>query len=164
MKIKELLENIKAECTTITYFCSIHMLEKNFDIENDTSNKENIKEFFINYENYEKYLNDYAGVIYKKFESSIDNVYNEICLFFGENPDNKYLFSHRIKRVLNQNPMKYLDIENEDLRDNAIYKIEEKISIIEKSFYYKENKQLAYKELEKLKKSINMVKVAAGIK
>lgn len=164
MKINEFLENIEKSCSQISYFCSTHMLKKNFDIEKESLDIEKLKEFFINYDNYDKFLNDYAGVIYKKFESSIDEVYNEICNYLEENPDNKYLFSHRLKRISNQNPIKYLNIEDEELREAAIYRLENKINTIEESFYYQENKELAYKDIEKLKKSLQMVKTAAGVR
>lgn len=162
MKIKEFLNNIENNCSKIAFFCSIHMLKKNFDIEKDSVAKDELKEFFINYDNYDKLLNDYAGVIYKKFESSIDEVFNEICKFLDENPDNKYLFLHRLKRISNQNPIKYLSIEDEDLQKAAISRLENKINTIENSLYYKENKELAFKDIEKLKKSIQMVKTAVG--
>lgn len=164
MKISEFLKSIEKSCSQIAYFCSIHMLKKNFDIESESLEKNDLKEFFINYNNYDKFLNDYAGVIYKKFESSIDEIYNEICKFLEENPDNKYLFSHRLKRISNQNPIKYLNIEDEELREAAICRLEDKINTIEESSYYKENKELAFNDIEKLKKSIQMVKTAAGIR
>jgi len=164
MKIKEFLINIENSCSKIAYFCVIHMFEKEFDIEKDSLEEKEIKEFLINYNNYDKFLNDYAGVIYKKFESSNDEVYNEICKFLSVNPDNKYLFSHRLKRISNQNPMKYLNIEDEELRESAICRLEDKIHTIESSLYYKENKEVAFKEIEKIKKSIKVVKTAAGVR
>ena len=164
MKIKEFLGNIESNCSKIAYFCSIHMLEKNYDLEKDDLEIDSLKEFFINYNNYEKFLNDYAGVIYKKFESSNDEIYNEICNYLGENPDNKYLFDHRIKRISNQNPLKYLNIEDDELKISAINRLEEKINTIENSFYYKENKELFFKEIDKVKKSLQMVKTVVGIK
>ncbi|WP_419764771.1 MAG: hypothetical protein ACNI28_00020 [Arcobacter sp.] len=164
MKIQEFLKNIENSCSKIAYFCVIHMFEKEFDIEKDSLDKEIIKEFLIDYNNYDKFLNDYAGVIYKKFESSNDEVYNEICKFLDVNPDNKYLFSHRLKRISNQNPMKYLNIEDEDLRKAAISRLEDKINTIESSLYYKENKEVAFKEIEKIKKSIDIVKIATGVR
>jgi len=164
MEIKEFLKNIENSCSKIAYFCVIHMFEKEFDIEKDTLDVEKIKEFLINYNNYDKFLNDYAGVIYKKFESSNDEVYNEICEFLSENPDNEYLFAHRLKRISNQNPMKYLNIEDEDLREAAISRLEDKVNTIESSLYYKENKKLAFKEIDKIKKSIEVVKTAIGVR
>lgn len=164
MKIKEFLDNIENNCSKIAYFCSIHMLKKKFDIEKESLEEDKLKEFFADYDNYDKFLNDYAGVIYKKFESSNDEVYNEICKFLDINPDNKYLFAHRLKRISNQNPLKYLNIEDEELREAAIYRLEKKVNEIESSLYYKENEELAIKEIEKIKKSLQMVKTAAKVR
>jgi len=164
MKLEDLLTQIDKSCSKLAYFCSIHMLKKRFNIEEDSLDIDLLKDFFINYDNYEKLLNDYGSVIYNKFESSIDEVYNELCEFFEEIPDNRYLFAHRLKKILNQNPMKYLNIEDDDMKLEAIYRVEKKINIIEESLYYKENIELASKELVKLKKSVELVKSVVGIK
>ena len=60
--------------------------------------------------------------------------------------------------------MKYLNIEDEDLREAAISRLEDKVNTIESSLYYKENKKLAFKEIDKIKKSIEVVKTAAGVR
>ena len=161
MKLKEFLDNIEKKCSKITYLCVVHMFEKKYNIENDSIELGILKDFLINYDNYEKFLNDYANVIYKKFESSTDEIYNEICNFLNENPDNEYLFLYRLKRISNQDPIKYLNIEDEDMRNDAINRVEDKINTIENSTYYKENKELASNKIEKLKKTIEMVKIAA---
>jgi hypothetical protein len=87
-----------------------------------------------------------------------------VCNFLDEDSDNKYLFSHRLKRIINQNPIKYLNIEDEDMRDAAIHRVEDRINVIEESLYYKQNKETLSKEIEKLKKTVQMAKTVVGIK
>lgn len=164
MELEYFLLKVEKKCSKITYFCAIHMLEKRFNIKNDSLEEDILKEFFIDYDNYEKLLNDYGNVIYNKFESSIDEVYSEVCNFLDEDSDNKYLFSHRLKRIINQDPIKYLNIEDEDMRDAAIHRVEDRINVIEESLYYKQNKETLSKEIEKLKKTVQMAKIVVGIK
>lgn len=161
MKLENFLKEIENNCSKITYFCATHMINKKFNDKSENFQKELIKEFFINYENYELFLSDYASVIYNKFNSSKEEVYKELCKFLDENPDNKYLFLFRLKKVSNQNPLNYLNIEDKQTRDNIILKLENKVNTIENSFYYKENYELVGKEVLQLKKSLEIVKTVA---
>lgn len=163
MKIELYLKNIEEKLPKIVYFCAIHMLKKVYNTEEDSIKEDELKDFFINYNNYEKLLNDYANVIYNRFESSKEEVYESLCEYFNEESDNKYLFLHRLKRISNQEPTKYLNFEDHDMRDAAILRVYDKIDTIEASKYYKEHKNLASKELDKLKKSLDLVKRAIGM-
>ncbi|MGB5918898.1 hypothetical protein [Arcobacter sp.] len=162
MELESILKDIEKKCSKVAYLCAAHMIDekfKNKDIE-DIS----LKDFFIDYENYEIFLNDYINVIYNKFDSSKEEVYNEICNFFEETPDNKYLFLFRLKKLSNQNPLSYINIEDEDIRASSILKLENKINIIESSTYYKENVKELTEDIIKIKKSLEVVKTVAGIK
>lgn len=163
MKIEDLLQNIQNSCSRIAYLCANHMLNKKFLIENEID-ESILCDFLINFDNYDKLLNDYANIIYNRFESSKDEVFKEICLFLNEDFDNKYLFEYRLTRVLNQDPFKYLNMDDQDMQSEAINRVYDKIEIIENSNYYKNNKDKAIKDIEKLKKSLETVKMAAGIR
>ena len=162
MELESTLKDIEKKCSKVAYLCVVHMIDEKFnnkDIENIS-----LKDFFINYENYEIFLNDYINVIYNKFDSSKEEVYNEICNFLEENPDNKYLFLFRLKKLSSQNPLSYINIEDEDIRASSILKLENKINIIESSTYYKENVKELTEDIIKIKKSLEVVKTVAGIK
>ena len=163
MKLSKFIEDIKSKESDIVYLCVIHMLEKVYNIEEEEILLDELKEFFINYVLYDKYLNDYASVIYKQFESSNSEIYESMCNYFDENSDNKYLFEYRLKRVLNQDPTKFLTIKDEDIKKVAIKRVEEKLKIIKESEYYKDNKDLSRNEIEKLTKSVNLAKNVVGI-
>lgn len=163
MKIIDFLSNLTNKENELIFLCAKHMLNKNFNIEEDELSEDELKEFFINYNNYDKYLNDYANIIYKRYESSNNEIYETLCNFFNENSDNRYLFEYRLKRVSNQDPKLYLSIEDSDMRDAAIYRVENKIKTIEESKFYKENPSFAKDEIQRLKDTINLVKKAVGI-
>ena len=163
MKIKDFLDKCEEELPKIVHFCTIHMLEKKYKIEEDEIEENDLKEFLINYDNYEKLLNDYANVIYRQYESSKEEVYETICEYLNENSDNRYLFEFRLKRIVNQEPTKYLQMEDVEMRNAAILRVDDKINLIEASSYYKEHEELASKELKALKKSLTMVKRAVGM-
>lgn len=163
MKLKEFLSKLERTESKIVHFSATHMLEKLYNIQEDSLNETQLKEFFIDYNNYDRYLNDYANTIYNQFMSSNDEIYETLCNYFNEDSDNKYLFEYRLKRVINQDPTKYLNIEDIEMRNAAIYRVEDKINIIKESKYYKENPDLANQHIKKLEKSIDMVKKAVGI-
>ncbi|WP_321315619.1 hypothetical protein [Halarcobacter sp.] len=164
MLISNFLNDLKDNSDEIVYLCAFHMLNKQFDIESDELKSLEIINFFIDYNNYDKYLNDYANVIYNKYESSNNEVFESLCNYFNENPDNKYLYKYRLKRVINQDPKKYLTIEDSEMRNNAIFRVEDKIKVIEESEYYKSNLETLDKsKIDDLKKDIVLVKRAVGL-
>ena len=56
MKISEILNDIENNCSKIASFCAIHMLEKDYNIENDILEDDELKEIFSNYIKYNLYL------------------------------------------------------------------------------------------------------------
>lgn len=163
MKLSLFLENLEKDVPKIVHFCAIHMLEKDFSVEKDSLKESQIKEFFTDYNHYEKYLNDCAGIIYNKFDSSIDEIYTLLCQYFNENPDNLSLFEYRLSKIGNQDPKHYLSMEDTELRNNAIARLENKINIIENSFYYNHSQHHAKETIQTLKQSLSLVKKAVGI-
>lgn len=163
MKLSDFLKEIEEKQMQIVYLCVSHILKKQYNIENDNVDYDILKEFFVNYSNYDRYLNDYANTIYNRYESSNDEIYEAMCNYFNESSDNKYLFEYRLKRVENQDPTKYLSIEDEDMRNAAIYRVEDKIKTIKDSLYYKDNADVANEHIEKLEKKIDLIKKAVGL-
>ncbi|MFA7084903.1 MAG: hypothetical protein WC141_10260 [Arcobacteraceae bacterium] len=162
MKLALFLEELEKKVPKIVHLCAIHMLEKVYDIHNDSLSKDDLNAFFTNYHSHNKYLNDYAGVIYNKFDSSNEEVYESLCHYLNENPDNKSLFEYRLTRINNQEPTKYLTLEPE-MQKAAIIRVEEKIASIENSQYYLDNLFEAKEQIEALKQSLELVKRAIGI-
>ncbi|AXH15027.1 hypothetical protein CP985_01890 [Malaciobacter mytili LMG 24559] len=152
--MEEILNEIEKNYSKITYLCLEHFKNKKL-----LSN--NIKEFLLNYSNYDRYLNDMANIIYNQYESSIDEVYKEVCNYFNEEYDNKYLYEYRLKRVINQDPKVYLQLD-EDIGKNALKKLEDRINLIYQSTYYKKNKEKINKDLFELVNELKLVQKALG--
>lgn len=163
MKLSEFLENIKSTQEEVVYYCCNHLLSKKYNIIQDTVDNEVLKELFVNYENFTKALNDSAGIIYKKYEAELNDVYKTICDLFNEDSDNVYLFNYRLARVQNQEPRQFLDIEDKDTQETVIQKFEDKINIILESKYYKENEDKLSQNLIIPQKTLELIKSAAGI-
>ena len=163
MKLSIFLEDIKENQEEVVYYCCNHLLSKKFDINNDSVENEILKSLFINYDNFTKALNDSAGVIYKKYEAELDDIYKTICEIFNEDFDNAYLFNYRMARIVNQEPRQFLDIEDKDTQETVIQKFEDKINTILESKYYKENEDKLSQNLIIPQKTLELVKSAAGI-
>ena len=163
MKLSIFLEDIKRNQEEVVYYCCNHILSKKFDISNDTIENEVLKDLFINYDNFTKALNDSAGIIYKRYETELDNVYKTICKVFNEEFDNAYVFNYRMARIVNQEPRQFLDIEDKDTQETVIQKFEDKINAILESTYYKENEVKLSQNLIIPQKTLELIKSAASI-
>ena len=163
MKLSILLEDIKRNQEEVVYYCCNHILSKKFDISNDSAESEVLKDLFVNYDNFTKALNDSAGIIYKKYETELDNVYKIICKVFNEEFDNAYVFNYRMARIVNQEPRQFLDIEDKDTQETVIQKFEDKINAVLESKYYKENEVKLSQNLIIPQKTLELIKSAAGI-
>lgn len=165
MNLENFLIDLKSSCSKISYLCIKHMFNKKFDLNNQNDIEDiEIKEFLINFDNYDKLLNDFANIIYNRFESSKEEIFMEICKYLNEDYDNKYFFEYKLTRVLNQDPFKYLNMDDKEMQEAAIERVYDKLEDIENSKYYQNNKGLAQKDIDKLKKSLEMVKMAVGIR
>ena len=163
MKLSMFLEDIKRNQEEVVYYCCNHILSKKFDISNDSAESEVLKDLFVNYDNFTKALNDSAGIIYKKYETELDNVYKIICKVFNEEFDNAYVFNYRMARIVNQEPRQFLDIEDKDTQKTVIQKFEDKINAVLESKYYKENEVKLSQNLIIPQKTLELIKSAAGI-
>ena len=163
MKLSMFLEDIKRNQEEVVYYCCNHILSKKFDISNDSAESEVLKDLFVNYDNFTKALNDSAGIIYKKYETELDNVYKIICKVFNEEFDNAYVFNYRMARIVNQEPRQFLDIEDKDTQETVIQKFEDKSNAVLESKYYKENEVKLSQNLIIPQKTLELIKSAAGI-
>lgn len=163
MKLADFLQDIKENEKPVVQYCCNHLLSKKFNIEEDSLDDDELKELFVNYSNFEKSLNDSAGVIYRIYEAELNDVYEAICKRFNVEYDNKSLFEYRLARVVNQDPRQFLDIEDKDTQETVIQKLEDKINDILKSKYYNENKTELAKKLEMPIKTLELIKSAAGL-
>lgn len=161
MKLSNFLEDIKKNEEEVVYYCCNHLLSKKFDVENDSINDDELKELFVNYNNFSKLLNDSAGIIYKKYEADLNDVYKTVCTKFNEDHDNKYLFDFRLARVVNQEPAQFLDIEDKDTQETVIQKFEDKINTILDSKYYNDNKSTLSNDLILPQRTLELIKSAA---
>ncbi len=161
MRLASFLKDIKENEQEVVYYCCNHLLSKKFDVENDSLDDNELKEIFVDYNNFSKLLNDSAGIIYKKYEADLNDVYKIICDKFHEDYDNKYLFDFRLARVINQEPAQFLDIEDKDTQETVIQKFEDKINMILSSKYYNDNKNTLSAELILPQRTLELIKAAA---
>ena len=162
MKLSNFLEDIKKNEKEVVYYCCNHLLSKKYDVDKDSVADDDLKEMFVDYNNFSKLLNDSAGIIYKKYESELNDVYKTICNKFNEDGDNKYLFDFRLARVANQEPAQFLEIEDKDTQETVIQKFEDKINTILESKYFNDNKDVLSNELILPQRTLELIKSAAA--
>ncbi|APW65667.1 MULTISPECIES: hypothetical protein [Arcobacteraceae] len=162
MKISEFLNNLKVNEQEVVHYCCNHLLSKKFDVENDSLTQDEIKELLLDYGNFNKYLNDSAGTIYRKYEAELNDVYKAICKTFNEEFDNKSLFDFRFARIINQEPKQFLDIEDKDTQETVIEKFQDKINTILESKYYKNNESSLSKEMVIPQRTLELIKSAVS--
>ena len=162
MKLSVFLEDIKKNQEDVVYYCCNHVLSKKYNINEDSVDSDVLKNLFVNYDNFTKALNDSAGIIYKRYEAELNDVYKTICNSFNEDFDNAYLYNYRLARVVNQEPRQFLDIEDRDTQETVIQKFEDKINAILESKYYKENEDKLSQNLIIPQKTLELIKSAAG--
>jgi hypothetical protein len=159
----EFLEDIKNNCSEILYLSIKHIYNKLYD--NDNTELDNYKnvEFLSNYKNYHIYLNDFAGTIYSKYASSIDNLYIEMCNYLKIDIDNKYTLEHTILKLEKQNPSLLMGLQDEDIQKQTIDNFDEKLIAISQSIHYNNNLNEFGNRVKKLKENISLVKNALQI-
>ena len=163
MKLSVFLEDIKQNQESVVYYCCNHLLSKKFDVTKDDVEDDVLKNMFVNYDNFAKALNDSAGIIYKKYEAELEDVYKKICELFNAEHDNAHLFNYRLARVVNQEPKQFLDIQDKDTQQTVVQKFEDKINTILQSKYYKENETSLPKELIIPQRTLELIKSVAGL-
>jgi hypothetical protein len=152
-KIQIFLDDIEKECSEITFLCTKHILKKLHDVDNDTISQEKLVEIFSDYKNFTIYLNDYAGVIYRRYTSSIDEIYIELCKVINVEWDNEKLFEHRLNKIGKIDLRTILNLDDDDLKADVIEKYQRQIDIIMRSDFYLNNPQ-RQNEVLKIKNSL----------
>jgi uncharacterized coiled-coil DUF342 family protein len=160
MTKKEFLQDIQDNCSEILYLSSKHMLDK---IYQDDEQLVEYIDFFANYKNYHKYLNDYAGTIYSRYASSVDSLYIEMCSYLNIEIDNKYTLEHTILKLEKQTPQLLLSLTDEDIQKQTIVHFDEKLKAIHSSTHYNNNLAEFENRVKKLKSNITLVKSALSI-
>jgi hypothetical protein len=160
-KLNDLLNEIKENCTEITYLSMVHLYEKIYKLnENTEVDKEEFLEIIKNYSLFFRYLNDYAGTIYRKYNSSIEIIYIELCSYYGLELDNEYRFEHILRKLEKQTPQLLMSLVDDDIQRQTVENFEEKLAFIKNSDYYKNNHTRLSTKIEKLEKNIALVKKA----
>ena len=162
MKKDEFLDEIKENCSEILYISTVHILNKVYK-ENIDINEDERLEFFANYKNYHTYLNDFAGTIYSRYASSVDNLYIEMCNYLNIQIDNKYTLEHTVIKLEKQTPQLLLGLTDEDIQKQTIEHFDEKLVAISNSTHYNDNLSEYESRVEKLKQNIFLVKNALQI-
>jgi hypothetical protein len=161
MKIDNFVEDIKKNCSEILHLCVSHILNKLYDNTSDISKNDDIKHILIDYALFHRYLNDYASVIYKQHNSSVDIVYGELCNYFNIDINNQYTVEHIIKKLEKQTPSLIMSLEDKDIQMQTIRNFCDKLSGIEALDFYKNSDDETLKQrIEKLNKNISLVKKA----
>ncbi len=156
------LNQIKQNCSQATFVSVKHITDKLYK-DNIELDEEKNKEFFANYKNYHIYLNDFAATIYTQYNSSVDNIYIEVCKFLDIDIDNSYILEYSIKKLEKQTPQLILGLSDEDIKQQTIVNFEEKILNIENSKYFISHNEQFAPRVKKLKANITLVKNALGI-
>ncbi len=163
MTKKQFLEEIQKNCSEILYISMRHMYNKLYEDDNTVLDIDENIEFLSNYKNFHLYLNDFAGTIYSRYASSVDNLYIEMCNYLNIDIDNKYTLEHTIMKLEKQTPELILSLTDEDIQKQTIEHFDDKLIAIDGSTHYNENKQEFQPRVEKLKSNINLIKNALQI-
>ena len=164
MKIIDFIDEVKFNCSEIAYLSTYHILNKIYDdVKTQDEDKEKLLDILQNYSLVLQYLNDYAGKIYRRHNSSVQIIYNELSTYFGFDIDNKYTFEHISKKLKTQTPSLLMSLEDEDIKIQTIENFEEKLAILLNSKYYLQNKDILEEDILKLKKNISLVKRASNL-
>ena len=163
MKKEQFLKEIKQNCSEILYISIKHMMDKLYKDNNVVLDDEKNKEFFSNYKNFHIYLNDFAGTIYSRYNSSVDRLYIEMCKYLKIDIDNKYTLEHTIVKLEKQNSSLIMSLIDDDIQKQTIENFDEKLISISQSTYYNTNLDEFQSRVEKLKTNIALVKNALQI-
>jgi len=162
MTKEQFLEEIHNNCSEILFISMKHMYDKLHE-DNAIIDEEKNKEFLSNYKNFHLYLNDFAGTIYSRYASSVDNLYIEMCNYLNIDIDNKYTLEYTIMKLEKQTPELLLGLTDEDIQKQTIEHFDEKLIAIDGSTHYNENLEEFKPRVEQLKQNITLIKNALQI-
>jgi len=162
-KITEFLDEIGDNCSYIVFMSVRHILNKVYDdIENaEVQNKDELISIIEDYSFVLRYLNDFAGTIYRKYDTTIDAIYLELCDFYNLSTDNKYTYEHIVKKLQKQTPVLLMSLADEDIKIQTIENFCEKLDEIKSSKYYLANIDTLSPSINELQKNIDFVKMAS---
>ena len=154
-------KEIENNCSQIAHLSIIHICEKLYsDGGKHLIDRKTFYELISNYSYFFRYLNDFAGTIYKKHNSSVEDIYKEIINFYQLELDNEYRFAHILRKLEKQTPQLLMSLQDEDIQKQTIDNFEEKLDSIKRSQYFKDNHSTLFVKIEKLEKNITLVKKA----
>ncbi len=164
MKITEFLANIEQNCSQITFLSMQHLYSKVYnDIQNDEDSFENIIQNIVDYNLMMRYLNDYCGTIYRRYNSSTQEIYDELCNYLKLDDDNEYTYNYILKKLKKQTPALIMSLSDEDIQQQTIANFIEKLDNLKKSNYFMQNKISLQADIEQLENNISLVKKALNI-
>ncbi|MEA1915843.1 MAG: hypothetical protein U9N30_11095 [Campylobacterota bacterium] len=163
MNLNEFLEQLKPKCSQISYLSTHHILKKLYDLDTDTPTQDELNQHFENYTTYIRYLNDFAGPIYRRYHSSTEEIYKELCDVLNLSMDNKYLFEMAISKVEKQTASRIMQIEDDDFKVMTLEKFEGRLQEIKNTEYYQENTQTLENRIKDAQSQFNLVRKALNL-
>jgi hypothetical protein len=154
MTISNFLIDFKSKSDKITFLSIEHMLLKLFKGDDEAKD---LDDLLSNYPMYLRYLNDFAGKIYKQYDSSIDNIYYETCKILELEPDNKYLFDYRLNKLELNDVSRIMNIDNDDIKAQTIEKQYSEFEKLLNSKYYQENIDTYKSNTTKIQKNLELL-------
>jgi len=162
IKLTDFLDDIADNCSSIAFLSMRHILNKLYnDVETISLDKAELLSIIEDYSLLLRYLNDYAGVIYRQHNSSVNLIYTQLCNHFELSIDNKFTYEHVIKKLQKQTPSLLMSLSDEDIKIQTIENFCEKLDDIKKSKYYNDNIKDLKKNILELEKNIALVKMAS---
>lgn len=155
MTINHFLNEFKQKSDNITFLSIQHFLMKLYK---DGDEVTDIEETLSNYPLYLKYLNDFAGKIYKQYDSSIDEIYANTCHIMNIEPDNRYLFNYRLARLELNDIARIMNIQNEDIKIQTVEKQFDEFQKLLNSKFYQENQETYKAKIVRLEKNFELLK------
>ncbi|QOG11341.1 hypothetical protein [Arcobacter sp. FWKO B] len=155
MTLSQFLSNFKEQSDAITYLSVEHMLKKLYKLDDEIND---IEGTLCNYPLYLRYLNDFAGKIYKHYDSSIEEVYNKTCEILKIESDNKYLFDYRLNKLELNDVSRIMQIQNDDIKAQTVEKQYTEFEKLIESKYYQENQEKYKSNITKIQRNFELLK------
>ena len=163
MDLNKFLEQIKPKCSEISYLSAHHILKKLYNIDTDVPTQDELNQYFENYTTYIRYLNDYAGPIYRRYNSSTEEIYKELCDVLDLSMDNKYIFDMALSKVEKQTASRIMQIEDDDFKVMTLEKFEGRLQDITNMEYYQENMATLEDRIKEAQSQFNLVRKALNL-